>query len=67
MSMVSWVLVKETLGVRGYLDFANFSDFTVINSLFCKRKSHLVTFHSGKKVRLIISWYENRILDGREE
>ena len=32
---------------EGLLEFASSSELVVTNSFFCKRKSHLVTFHSG--------------------
>ena len=45
------------------LEFASSFELVVTNSFFCKRKSHLVTFHLVTiKVSLIISWYDSGML-----
>ena len=46
VSMVGRLMVKETEGER-LLEFASSFELVVTSSFFCKRKSHLVTFHCG--------------------
>ena len=44
--MVGRLMVKETWKVKGDLNLQALL-ILLSNSFFCKRKSHLVTFHSG--------------------